>query len=509
MISKQNDVNMIFRYKEYLGKAFFIIAILVLFFMITSKLTNVFFFPDDFFTFGMIKYSFSDILTATAVDTHPPGHYFILKLFISLLDTLHISYDSIFATKLVSMLPYALILLVSLTKLRKEYGWLTSGVFVFAIGVMSGFFFQFLSIRMYNWGLFFLLMSFIYFKDIINDSDIKSWVLFSLFSALVLYTQYFFAFSTALIYLSLFVYLFCFCQDNFKEEFKKFIGSIILVILIYSPWIPYFIKQMSKKRGSHNLAPVDVSSIINTCIYYLTGNDFLMIKILAIIFTIFLIILAFKKYNLEPTPENYYIVSGFFIFFGTIFIAILVSITKEPIILSRYFIPVASIIWLSISILITKIDKNKLFIVSIIFLLIFGCLGISEIYYDGNEKYDIGTGWQDMFEEMNNDPNAIVIYNGEVGVFEYETFLDNIKSYSPPLPAVWGVNTSTAHELYDFEEKSPEQLLTMINNNTDNKVYFIDAWGPFKVNNNNLTNAKLNEIGHMASAKFYEVGRNG
>lgn len=493
---------MIFKYKESMGKAFFIIAILMLLYMVFSPLTHVFIHPDEFFTLGMIKYPFLDILTATAVDTHPPGHYYILKMFLSILDMFHISYDMLFVTKLVSILPYALILLVSFTKLKKEYGWFITGIFVFAMGLMSGFFVQFLTVRMYNWGLFFLLMSFIYFKDIINDSSIKSWVLFSLFSALVLYTQYFMGFSLALIYLSLLVYLFSFCQDNFKEELKKFIGSIFLTILFYSPWIPKFIEQMSRKRSAHGIPPVDFNTVVNTCIYYLTGGDFIMIKILAIIFTIFLVILAFKKYDFEPTPENYYMISGFFVFFGTIFISIVISFVYEPIILSRYLTPVASIIWLSIAILIGKIDKEKIFMISLIFLVLFGVAGFADINAQSSHLYEFGTNCQIMFDDINNDPNAILIYNGGVGILDYATFLDNIKSYSPPVPTIYGVNNTTAHALYNFEEKTPNELENIIHN-SHRKIYFVEAWG-----NTQINNTHLNKFGQIAGSKFYSVDGN-
>lgn len=502
MIYKQNDVNTIFKYKDIIGKAFFVIGILMLFYMIISPLTNVFFEPDEFFTFGLIKFPFLDILTATSLDTLPPGYYFILKIFITLLDVSHIKYNPIFVTKMVSLLPYPLILLVSFTKLKKEYNWFTAGAFVFALGLMSGFFFQFLTIRMYNWGLFFLLMSFIYFKDIINNSDIKSWVLFSLFSALVLYTHYFLAFSLALIFLSLFVYLFWFCQDNLKEELKKFMGSIILIILLYSPWIPYFIKQILQKRGKHVLPPLDLNSIFNMCLYYLTVNDFFMIKILGIIFTVFIIIIAFKKYNFEPTAENFYVVSGFFIFFGTIVLTILFAIVNEPFTFSRYFVPVASIIWLSISILIDKINRTDLFIISLIFLLIFGFSGFVGIQYEGDIKLDDGIYWQNLLDEMNDDPNAIVIYDGGVGVLEYDIFLDNLKSYSPPTPTIYGVDNSTTHKLWNYEEKSPDELKKILDYNNDTNIYYINAWGNLGYDNTNL-----NEIGHMASAKFYHVER--
>ena len=107
-----------------------------------------------------------------------------------------------------------------------------------------------------------------------------------------------------------------------------------------------------------------------------------------------------------------------------------------------------------------------------------------------------------MFDEMNNDPNAIVIYDGEVGVLQYDVFLDNLKSYSPPVHTIYGVGNSTTHKLWDFEEKSPDELKKILDYNNDTSIYYIHAWGNLGYNSTNL-----NEIGHMASAKFYHVER--
>ena len=493
---KINDI-----FKENIGKAFFIIGLLILVYMILSPLTNVFIHPDEFFTLGMIKFSFSDILTATSIDTHPPGHYYILKIFLTALDMLHISYDVLFVTKLLSIVPYVLVILVSFIKLRKEYGWFTSGMFIFAIGVMSGFYFQFLTVRMYNWGLLFLLMSFIYFKDIINDSSIKSWVLFSLFTAAVFYTHYFICFSSALIYLSLFGYLFIFCRDKLIQELKKFIGSIVLIILLYAPWFSYFITQMSLKRPPHNIPPVDLGGLLSSSIYFITGNEIFMIKVLAVLFTIFLIVLIFKEYCCEPNAENYYVCCGFFIFFGTILISAIVSQIYEPILLSRYLIPAASVIWLSISILIGKINNNRLFIISMIFLVIFGFLGFAGILSDTPSLYKYGMECQSMFDEINSDPNAIIIFDGGAGILDFKPCID-IKSYSPPISTIFGVKNYTSHKIFDFEEKSPEELEFMANY-SHNKTYYIDAWGSFELNNTNLE-----KVGQIASAKFYLVDGN-
>jgi hypothetical protein len=492
---------MIYKYKESIGIAFFVIAILMLIYMVLSPLTNVFIHPDEFFTLGMIKFSFLDILTATSIDTHPPGYYYILKMFIIALDMLHIGYDVLFVTKLLSILPYVLIILVSFTKLRKEYGWFTSGMFVFAIALMSGFYFQFLTVRMYNWGLLFLLMSFIYFKDIINDSSIKSWVIFSLFTAAVFYTHYFICFSSALIYLSLLGYLFIFCKDNLKEELKKFVGSIVLVFLLYVPWLGYFIAQMTSERSPHNIPPVDFGSLVSSGIYFLTANELFMIKVLAVLFTLFLIVLIVKEYRCEPTAENYYVGCGFLVFFGTILISAIVSQIYEPILLPRYLIPSAAVIWLSISILIGKINNNRLFTISLIFLLIFGFLGFVDINSNTPSLNEYGIKCQDMFDEINSDSDAIIIFDGSAAILDFKQCVD-IKSYSPPTPVIFGVNNTTAHEIFDFEEKSPEEIEFMANY-SDNKTYYIDAWGSFELNNTNME-----KIGQIASAKFYRVDKN-
>lgn len=59
---------------------------------------------------------------------------------------------------------------------------------------------------MYSWGLLFLFLGFLCFRDILNKSDVKSWVLFSLFAVLAAYTHYFVALSFGILYLLLFVY---------------------------------------------------------------------------------------------------------------------------------------------------------------------------------------------------------------------------------------------------------------------------------------------------------------
>ena len=64
-------------------------------------------------------------------DVHPPLHYLILYALSS------ITQNNLFRLKITSIFPFFLILVISATKIRKDYGWLTFGVFTFTIARMS------------------------------------------------------------------------------------------------------------------------------------------------------------------------------------------------------------------------------------------------------------------------------------------------------------------------------------------------------------------------------------
>lgn len=487
-------------YKDYTGQILFILSIIFFIYMVfLSPLNNVFIHPDEFFTLGIIKLSLPDIITVTAKDVHPPIYYIILKSVLEFCGLFNLSHYSLFISKIVSIVPYLLILIVSYIKLKKEYGWFTIGLFVFSLGIMSQFYLHFLTVRMYSWGLFFLLMSFIYLKDIIVESDLKSWILFTIFIVLGLYCQYFIALSSFLIYLSFIIYILGFRQNTFKIEFKKILYSIILGIILYSPWLISFFSQLTKVKKGWWVPAADFNLIMHSFTYYATSNSFLTIQILAIVALVFFIIISFKKYDSEPNEDNFFILSGFFIFVGTIIISLIISLLYRPILVLRYLIPVSSIIWLSISILVGKLEKKELLIVSLILILILSFSGIANIVSENSKYYDYGMSKERMFEEMNND-DSIIIYNTGIGILEFGDFLNQANSYSPKINNTFGVSNDTVHSLFEFKEKSPKTLKNIVKQNKDKKIYFVNAWGDSKLISGNLT-----KIGNVAGAKFYEV----
>ena len=193
--------------KDLMGKLLFGISLILLGVMIYLVFTKPFLSVDEWFTKGLVNFRFADVVSLTALDVHPPLYYIIVKLFTKPLALLNIHYNAIMLLKFVSIVPYIIILLVSLTKIRKEYGWFSSGLMVFCLLSMANFFTYYLTARMYSWSLLFILLSFIYASSIFEAPNIKDWILLSIFSVLGAYTMYMNAVASISLYLLLLIYI--------------------------------------------------------------------------------------------------------------------------------------------------------------------------------------------------------------------------------------------------------------------------------------------------------------
>ena len=74
-------------------------------------------------------------------------YYIILKIITKILSMTGLKYDLLYTLKVTSILPYLFILIISPLKLKKEYSWLTVGLFTFALGTMCDFFIHFIHFR--------------------------------------------------------------------------------------------------------------------------------------------------------------------------------------------------------------------------------------------------------------------------------------------------------------------------------------------------------------------------
>ena len=436
--------------KDILGMALIGISVLILIYMFLSPLTNIIINIDEYWTYSLVNLPLKEGMIVAIHDVHPPLYYLILYLFTPF------SLDNLYLLKTISIIPYALIILVSVTKIREDYGWLTAGLFVFCLGVMSDFFTEFLTIRMYSWGLFFLLMTFIYYKEVITHWDRKSWVILTLFTLLSAYTQYFFAITCGLIYLLILIKI---LREN-KDKLKQFGKSVLALIILYAPWCIVLVHQLSTQAAGsrETFNPTTIIHYITSFAIKSENFKFEMVvfKIIAFIFLIFVLALIYNK-------KDKYAGAGVFLMYGSIALGIITLMFSFCNIMRiRYLVPVFGIFWLSASIVIGRIKNYKVLMITLI--LIFALVGAS--LYITNEDIDSRLAFNDKkaaFLDSINNNSSVIVYNTDYGYKILHTDLNNTKQY-----------TLSGKYFYDDDIEICKDFETILQKNPDKNVYLIN-----------------------------------
>lgn len=511
--------------KELLGKILFGISILFLLYMVFTPLNQYLIHTDEYFTVALIRLPLLDGISLTSADVHPPLYYLIVKLILNALSLLNIKYNLIVVLKLISIIPFFIILTICGFRFRKEYDWFVIGLFCFVLAILSEFFIYFIIARMYSWGLLFLFLGFISFREILNKSDIKSWAFLTLFAVLGAYTHYFVALSFGVLYLLLLIYYLCqyFMKNDssdfdsisfnektslgdfsFKSEFFKLLSSIILAIVLYIPWINVLFSQIFYVQKYFWVQPLGINNVLSFLVYFIWPNFSIrnldglgILSFIALAFFIFLLIDYLRHSNensIQKTydgfknssssfwkdvkdygfNEKYFILSGFLLFFLTILIAIILSIVYKPIIIKRYLIPSSAILWFAIIILIDKIDEKKLLAISLVLILIFSVSGLFAIMDTTNDLYDQGYEDAKFFNEINDKENIVISDSGTLLV--YGSYIDKASQYSAD-DSYCGVNL-TKLESINLKIISGNDTSSIIENEKDKDVYIFTYIDP-------------------------------
>lgn len=480
-------------YKGHIGKILFGLSVLIFGAMIFTPLNNVFIHADEYFTLFVVKFSLFDIININVHDVHPPLYYIIVKAVEKLLGAMNISYSSLFLIKIMSIIPYGLILIFSALQLRKEYGWLSVGIFTFALGCMSQFFMHFILGRMYSLGIVFLLISFYFMKNILKDSDTRSWIFFTVFSVLGAYTHYFVAISAIALYLMVLIYTLL----N-KQSLKKWLISVACGIVMYLPWIYSLINQLAKVHKSYWIKDLTFGYFIKCLGYFSTNSDAVIIQILAIVVLVFFVYVLFKNTHGILDSENYFILSGIAAFVLTLLIGSVVSVVFKPILVARYLIPASAILWFAVSILVGKIENSKMLTISIVLIMLLSVCAVADtVSYNDTLLHD-GTDHAKLLDKIND--GDIVIFNSGVGLLEFADYVNATDIYTIELDEPLGLSDDAIHQRYDFKELNATGIENLVLENPDKKIYLVDAWGDEKFDNLNKTDA-----GKIVNVKFYEV----
>jgi hypothetical protein len=444
-----------------LGKLFFGIAILIGVYMFFCQISNILIHVDEYWTLSLINLPFIEGMRVAISDVHPPLHYIILYA------VSPITHNNIFLLKVVSIVPYFIILAISATKIRKDYGWLTSGVFAFTIATMSIFFIEFLTVRMYPWALLFMILVFIYFKEVLVNFDKRSWILLTLFTLLGAYTHYFLLFTCGLVYLLILASILK--SPDKKEKIKTWIYSVVSLMILYAPWFAVLIRQIgTQTSASHE------PTLLNNVFSYVTifainsGNfsfEMMLLRALAIIFLVIVLVLIYKN-------KAKYEASGVFLMYATIIIGVAVLAVSFQPVRARYLMPVIGIFWLSVSILLGKIENNKILAILLALILVFSASSILITHDEAISKIEWANERNDFLDSINND-STVMVYNTNFGYMFIHGGVNKTTEYSLSDTYFFDDNVKISKDLDKILDKHPKDNVYLVNwKNTDkNKKY--------------------------------------
>lgn len=372
---------------------------------------------DEWFTMGLLNIPFRGMVFVTAKDVHPPLYYFIVMVPVRILNILNIKYNLIFVMKIMSVIPYAILLLISLFKIRKDHGWLAGGLFAFTVIAMSSFFTDYSIARMYPWGMLFLVLSYIFAGEILKESKLKYWILLAFFSVCGAYTHYFVAVGSVVLYFLLFLYYLI----NNRSELKNWLISTVCGIICFLPWSLILWDQMKEVHGSYWIPEITLNTLIEFMGFVSAiTSEFALNIIFTVLFIVAFIVLL-VQYRKSP-KENEFPLLGFLVFLGTLVFGVVVSMVFKPILVDRYLLPSIGLVWLGFSVFISKYDFKKVILPLVIVLLVIGAFNIYEQTLEIDKNHDALVKNQEFLESINNNDSVVIID----GMVKYVHFHDQL-----------------------------------------------------------------------------------
>lgn len=352
---------------------------------------------DEAFTLNLIRHSYSDIVRLTAADVHPPLYYFILKPVADIWQYLLPNASVIYAAKLVSVIPYIILLIIAVTVVRREWGNYITGMWAVCMVGMGSLIGYGVEIRMYSWGMLFVSLAFLYAYVLISSGNKIYWIFFVLFSLAAAYTHYYACISVGIIYILL---LILFIVKD-RQNIKYWIIASVVTVIGYLPWLTVFISQAERVSESYWISDITIRKVYSYVIYSLGSR---IMTVICFIIAIFFIKDCFAKKSLQR--EDLTVVGGVLTAAGTVGIGIIASILIRPVFVERYMVPALACMWIGIVI---AVKKGKRPILQALFSLLAVFLFIVNVSSFARTEYQNYIQSEKTYEFLSDNDNAVYI----------------------------------------------------------------------------------------------------
>lgn len=337
--------------QKLIWKLIILFYALILFILNFVRIFDNDFWGDEGFTIRLAQMSIGDMIKATAADVHPPLFYLLEIIGYRIFGSHGWVYHG------VALVPYALVLIFSMTVIRKEFGKISAIFMITLSSVLGNAVTYNVEARMYSWAALFVLLSYYELYCILIKNQISSYILFTLASLSAAYTHYYALISVAFFYVALLIYVLA----------KKLHPIPVLLtcgvtIVSYLPWL--FKLLNSFKRVSNNYWMANIPTVRDSLLFFFeTTRKTQWYSILMLGITFFAVIIGIlyntRIKSLKFQITYHWLIWGIIAAVGTLAIGEILSELIRPLFLQRYLYPISIVLWLVFSVAISKLKYYR------------------------------------------------------------------------------------------------------------------------------------------------------
>lgn len=357
---------------------------------------------DELFTMGLASQPLGELISITARDVHPPLYYMIVRLFLLTGKAIFGSVNQVVAAKLVSVLPFLLCMIYSVTKVKKHFGMLSAGVFFFLLLAMPQMAGYTVEVRMYGYALFFILAGMLHAYELTDETaagkkKVCNWVLVTLYALAACYTHYFACVAACMLY----VYLLADAvrRHRVREIIWPFLVSGVICAAGYLPWLLTVVTaQVEAVKDNYWIMPLSVRTLAG-CVKFLfcpaLGNEMLGNIAAVLLFALYGGMLLFfclrsirtrlpgtephgtekqGKGQQEEKRTAMFCIGCIGVLAGIVVFGFVASILIRPIFVYRYMLPATGVFWLAFAVVFSKLKWKRP--VCIFVLIVLAAVGI-------------------------------------------------------------------------------------------------------------------------------------
>lgn len=352
---------------------------------------------DEYFTMQWCRIPLPEFLHEVFHDTAPFLYYFMIRPLMLLTG------QNILMARLFSLAALLILLILGSTFVRKSFGQ-KAMFFYLAILYLNPFMLQkSTEIRMYIWASAFTLLAGMFCYRLLMSPSRKSWICFTLFALMASCTHYYAVLTMVFPYLGLLLY---FTFSHNKKELKNWLICSIVTVIAYLPFLLIAVAQIRESNG--NWIPASTSRLapLKELFYSpVRGSEYLYLGTMALGTLLSLIALLRTK-----KVEYYWSLICCGAFWGIAAFCILFGQLVKPILLSRYLIMPACLLFLGLVPAARHINKYLILTLCLCFAL------ISSLQYRGalwTVKEDQTKNTLRFAEEQIREGDKILLISGD------------------------------------------------------------------------------------------------